>query len=601
MREMEGLPGTVKTLEELKEVARQGINLLSLFDRDLDTPRKMLSSLLSRLDEERFHLAVLGQFKRGKSTFLNAIVGENILPSSVVPLTAIPTSLRKGDEPEVQVIYLSGRKEKLKASSPDEIRTLLDEFVTEEKNPRNEKEVSQVVVRLKSPILEKGVVLIDTPGIGSTFRHNTEVTINFLAECDAALFMVSADPPITEVEIEFLREVKKKVTRLFFVLNKVDYLTEEEREKVRDFVLSVLTDEVGYTRPKIFLLSAREGLRAKREGDVEKWRESGMAEIEEFLVNFLAREKEKVFVEAMSKKVSDTLMDVRMRLSLILTSFQLPLEELERKVTLFNEKLKEVERKRTAFEDLIRGERKRTVEFLEEQAEILRSAAREYLESVLDRTISEKRGEKNLEKLVREAIASSIPGYFERILGEMSRKMDHHVSEVLKPYEAQADDLINSIRQNAAELFEVPYSSLEGASQLIMEKEPYWVTHKWSSSLSFVPEGAIDAFLPGAVRTQRVKKRMMKHVEELVLHNVENLRWVTLQNIDKTFRRFTSALDERMKEALEATKGAMEAAVKRRREKAQMAAEEIEKLKQAEEKVNRLIAQLEGEPLTESS
>ena len=87
----------------------------------------------------------------------------------------------------------------------------------------------QVEISHPAAILKHGVVLIDTPGIGSTFTHNTEATLNFLPQCDAALFVVSADPPLTEVEAEFLKEVRSRVSRLFFIFNKVDYLNEQEK------------------------------------------------------------------------------------------------------------------------------------------------------------------------------------------------------------------------------------------------------------------------------------------------------------------------------------------------------------------------------------
>ncbi|TGC07422.1 hypothetical protein CUN85_11510 [Methanolobus halotolerans] len=74
----------------------------------------------------------------------------------------------------------------------------------------------------------RDVVVIDTPGIGSTYRHNTEVTMGFLPQSDAALFLVSVDPPITEVELAFLKDIKSRVSKLFFALNKVDYLTKTE-------------------------------------------------------------------------------------------------------------------------------------------------------------------------------------------------------------------------------------------------------------------------------------------------------------------------------------------------------------------------------------
>ncbi len=553
--------------EMLKGFIRNGERALAGCGEDFRSYRKSLHALLERLMEERFHLAVLGQFKRGKSTFLNALLGEHILPSSVVPLTAIPTFIRPSKERRVKVTFIGGMAEEHPASSTEEIIALLEEYVTEGKNPKNVLHVAQVDVYLDSPVLGKGVVLIDTPGIGSTYKHNTEVTLNFLAECDAALFMVSADPPVTEVEVEFLKEVKKKVSRLFFVLNKIDYLGEGEREKMVEFFKSVLTGQADFGEDvKVFSISAKEGLSGREKGDTALWKKSNVGEVESFLIDFLAREKSRALAEAISRKVSDVFVDALMRVRLVLKSFAIPIKDLEERISLFNGKMEEISRQKQIFDDLLQGDRKRSVEYLEAQAEDLRGRGRDYLMEVVEGVLDAVEDEGNLEKVVRESIAASIPGFFERVLGEMSRNIDRKIGEVLTPHEKRADELIGTIRKTAAELFDIPYQPLEGASKLVVAREPYWITHKWSSSLSFVPEGSVDRFLPAGVRKGRVKKRMLKHIDGLVLHNVENLRWVTLQNLDQTFRKFTSALKERMGETLRSTVGAIEAAKKKRKE-----------------------------------
>jgi len=106
--------------------------------------------------------------------------------------------------------------------------------------------IAEVQVDLPAPILAGGVVLIDTPGIGSTYRHNTTATLNFLQQCDAALFLISADPPITETGLGFLRQVREKVPRLFFVLNKIDYLDDGELQEALEFYKRVLAEEAGW-------------------------------------------------------------------------------------------------------------------------------------------------------------------------------------------------------------------------------------------------------------------------------------------------------------------------------------------------------------------
>ena len=242
-----------------------------------------LGELRERLAQGRFHLAVLGQFKRGKSTLLNALLGEAVLPTAVVPLTAIPTFIRPGQTRAARIHFLDQREpQNAEVRTAGQLGEFLTGFVTETGNPKNTLGVAQVeVFHPAALLLGKGVVLIDTPGIGSTFRHNTEATLNFLPQCDAALFLVSADPPITEVEVEFLRQVRSKVSRLFFILNKVDYLSDDDRKAALEFLRKALTEQAGMSADAaIFCVSARQGLEARAKGNDGLWAASGMAQVE---------------------------------------------------------------------------------------------------------------------------------------------------------------------------------------------------------------------------------------------------------------------------------------------------------------------------------
>jgi predicted GTPase len=154
-----------------------------------------LVHLQLRLATERFQLAVLGQFKRGKSMLLNALLRGDVLPVGVVPVTAIPTFLESGVIPRICVTYSSQKVDAFKINEWDSLREHLTTFVTEERNPGNKLGIARVDVQMPSELLEHGVVLIDTPGVGSIFRHNSVAAVAVLPECDAALFVLSADPP----------------------------------------------------------------------------------------------------------------------------------------------------------------------------------------------------------------------------------------------------------------------------------------------------------------------------------------------------------------------------------------------------------------------
>ena len=520
-----------------------------------------------RLNEGRFHLAVLGQFKRGKSTFLNALLGEEILPTSVIPLTAIPTFIFSGNERRIRVIFADDTPSvEIRPATNAHVADFLGEYVTESGNPKNRRHVSVVEVFLPSEILQKGVVLIDTPGIGSTFRHNTEATLNFLPQCDAALFVVSADPPITEVEIAFLQEVKTKVSRLFFLLNKVDYLDPHEQETAQNFLVDVLKTQGGFSQPlEIFCLSSRLGLKAKQADDVSLWRECGLEKVESHLVDFLAGEKSQTLKRAIAGKALALLGEAQMTIELRIQAMQIPLEDLETRLKHFERELAEVEQERVVSHDLLKGSNRRMHEFLEEFSHELRTRSLAFLEGLIARTVKKGDSGKIEEDHLREILAQAIPGFFEHEMGAATALFEEKMRTTLKPFQQRADTLIEKIRQTAAQIFNVPYQAPESHDAFRVVEQPYWVTHKWSSSIRPISETFIDRFYSSEKRIERIVSRVMDQAKNLVVQNVENIRWPLFQSLDQTFLHFGSDLDDRLGETLEATHGAMKATLNSRR------------------------------------
>jgi len=552
---------------KLIAILDRGRKLLEELGEPFFTDRVRLRELEERLTTERFHLAVLGQFKRGKSTLLNALIGEPLLPTSVVPLTSIPTFLFPGPKHHVRIRFLDGRIEEFADLSCDRAADILANYVTEERNRKNNLGVAAAEVEHPSPLLHMGVVLIDTPGIGSTFRHNTDVTLKFLSQCDAALFVVSGDPPVTEVEVEFLNAVQTKVTRLFFVMNKADYLGDEERRHAVNFFKKVLREECGLnaTEP-IFTVSAKQGLQGKLSGDQSLWKSSGLDELQDHLLSFVVRDKTRTLQVALAKKARDTAADATMRIRLQCRSLQLPQEDLEKRIGIFEETIKEVKRERLAMGDLLSGDRKRTVDLLEAQAEESKRRAFSRLEAVAREALKTADKDEVAKQRLQDRLAEEVPLLFETELASLSDATERRIRETLQHYQDRADDLIEIIRRTAAELFEIPYAVTDGARAIERTHRPYWVTHIWSASIGSLPEGLVDHLLPFALRQRRLRKRLTDDIDTLVVRNVENIRWSTLRNLDDAFRHFSSTLDERLKETAEATRGAMRAAHRRREE-----------------------------------
>ncbi|QSZ66232.1 Dynamin family protein [Methanofollis aquaemaris] len=543
-----------------------------------------LLDLADRLDAGRFHLAVLGQFKRGKSTLLNALIGEDVLPRGVVPLTAVPTVVTYGARREVRVRFEDEGEEKVvQAGDAEEMRAVLLEYVAEDRNPGNEKHVASVEVVHPAPLLED-VVLIDTPGIGSTHRHNTETTLALLPRCDAALFLLSADPPITEVEVGFLREVRHAVPRLFFLLNKVDYLSEDEQETAVAFLREVLAGETGEDGEDltIFSVSARTGLRAREEGDEEAWRQSGLDAVVDHLVTFLVHEKEDVLCEAMERRARTVVDELRFHLELELRSHETPLEDLEEKCQVFDAVITEAEEKRQAIADQIEGDHRRVNALLEAEAGRLRESAIARLDEVAFEALRTSPQGRLDEQAAIDALAAFIPDYFSALLAETTALVDGDLAARLQRHQDQVDGLVESVRQEAATLFAVPTPARPRREIYVVEREPFWVLRKhWGSVLSPVGADLIERAMPSRLRARRMRARLTDQIERLALYNVENLRWATRQNIDAAFRRFKEDLDTELDEAVQVTGTAVRTASARRDREIEETAGEITRLKDA--------------------
>ncbi len=468
--------------------------------------------------------------------------------------------------------------------------------MTEEANPRNRLRVTRVDAFYPAKILSYGIVLIDTPGVGSTLRHQTDAAHEVLPECDIGFFVLSVDPPVTEAELAYLERVRPTVGRLFFVLNKIDYLAQTERGRRMEFLRRTLREHMpAEAEIPIFPLSARQDLQAKQEGDTEGVIRSGLAEIEHHVTQFLAHEKVGSLRRAVTAKAATVLDAAGMEIALGIRALEMPVEDLEQRAAQFAEAVGDIERQRLVARDLLGGDRRCALERLEEQAATLRREAQTALLGVLETALAAGQQSENPEEAPASAIAAAIPEFFELKLAEISRTFGAAVEELLAEHVRRAESLVGTVRQTAAALFDIPPIPLDASESFVIAREPYWVTQKWSETLSPFGEGALDKMLPAGLRAARLKRRLVEQIGELVERNVENLRWATLQNLDAAFRRFEGWFDDRLAEAIEATSGAIDAALLKRREHADRARNDLARLRQGAELLTALREELTGE------
>jgi predicted GTPase len=218
--------------------------------------------LAARVSEGRFYVACVGQFKRGKSTLLNALVGHEVVPTGFIPVTAVPTVIRFGDRPHARVRMRDG-------SWQDVAMSDLKEYVTEELNPENRKAVDGAEVFVPSPLLSSGMCFVDTPGLGSVFTGNTATTQAFIPHIDAALVVVGADPPIAGEELTLVEAVGKQVQDLILIINKADRTSDPERAAAVKFTREILGKRLHRPMGEVFEVSAAERMESR--GPLRDW------------------------------------------------------------------------------------------------------------------------------------------------------------------------------------------------------------------------------------------------------------------------------------------------------------------------------------------
>ena len=258
--------------------------------RGLQEATERCQALVVQLAEDRFNLAVVGQFKRGKSTLMNAVIGRDLLPTGLLPLTSAITTLCYGSAERVLL-----RRQGWTWEQEVPLAQLAD-FITERGNPGNEKGLLEARVELPLPFLRRGLHFIDTPGIGSARHENTATTYAFLPQMDAVIFVTSVEAPLSEAEERFLFDIRGQVRQLFIIVNKIDMLGSTEREEVLAYIQMRVEQIGGTDHVHLFPLSARDALIASLNHDDGGIQRSGLASFEQALTMFLAEEQGRTFL-----------------------------------------------------------------------------------------------------------------------------------------------------------------------------------------------------------------------------------------------------------------------------------------------------------------
>ena len=552
------------TYGALKQELQEGLSqldslLLAGAQQDL---HERLATVADKLARDRFHLAVLGQFKRGKTTFINSLLGADILPTGIVPLTSIVTLIAYGNEPGATVHFRNRRSQVIPLND-------VAAYVTERDNPQNKKNVARVEVTYPVAVLRDGVVLIDTPGIGSTYEHNTDVAYEFLPQVDAAIFVASVDPPLSRAEKDFLVAIREYAAKLFFVLNKIDYVSETERRELLDFLRTVLATELGIVEPKIFPLSAKRALAAALHGGED----GGLPAFRSTLDHFLLHEKGRVALTAAAGAAQRLTGEARFLLEVEQRALATPLEELEEKLAEFDRLRARAEQDHRDFQHLLKAESQQLMNVVDEELEALRTQEVPALEAALHAFADshpELKG-RDLGYAMQDELKRVLIDHFEGWRRAKEQRLDADFRAFSGRFVEAANQIIARVVELSAALFNLPPVPLASVEGLSAESRLYYMVGEDPVLLSIEPI-YFSTLLPGRFTRRFVVADAIKHVPTEAERNCGRLRYDLLTRIEQSVNRFAQQLAERIRLTLESIRRAIAAGTAERAHSGEQAA-----------------------------
>lgn len=315
-----------KTLLDLLARTEKAANTLSLSEKE-----KFFSQMQQILKDDSFRIQVVGTVKNGKSSFTNALIGEDILPVDDIPCTAVVSEVKYGKEKKAIVHFCSPLPTGLLNEIPEVTKRYIEKYnhgkgkdgkdvqipplevpydslnkyvaipepsmdiLTDD----NELEAYRAKIDKESPynaaelffpacILQNGVELVDSPGLNES-PLRTKVTLDYLEKADAAIYLLDASHPVTEEDgkvIEFTL-LKRGFKDLLMVANRIDLVKRRERQ-----IIYIQSKVQKYTtNKKVFAVSAKEACDAMKQNNPELFQQSGIPQFKEFLINYLTQKK----------------------------------------------------------------------------------------------------------------------------------------------------------------------------------------------------------------------------------------------------------------------------------------------------------------------
>jgi Dynamin family len=512
--------------------------------------REQIAALRDRLDAARLRVLVVGEAKRGKSTLINALLGRAVLPAGVTPLTAVATTVRYGDDPRAEVRFEDGHEEK-------QPLTALPDLVTERGNPGNRRRIAGVTVYLDAPVLAGGVELVDTPGTGSVFGWDTAAAHAALETMDAAVFVLTADPPVSAAERDLLGRVAGLSVTTFAVLNKADHLDSAGLAEAAEFTARVLREAAsragaGYPG-RVYAMSARAALEGGDPGFA-----AFAADFGAYLANKRSADLAASAI-AHARRIARSLLD---EVALTRRAAQMRAGEAAARVGQFSARLAEVAVGSRDALVIVNGESARMLFALNDAAEadaarLGREVSGE-LSAVLDGELraasAAQIGQAGRERMVALTVAAA-GAWRERQRAMIEQGLAGVDARLAAGLKAELDVL----RGSAAELLGLDLAVPEPGGRLAEDRRFFYTTADDPGQTELLA-GAIRRSLPGEFGRRRVREHLRREAPGLVASQIGRARGDLQYRLAEATRALATVVERRYADGTGRMRAALQAA-----------------------------------------
>jgi GTP-binding protein EngB required for normal cell division len=533
--------------QERTDLARGLEELLGLEQADKET----CAWLKAKLTEEAFNLVAAGQFKRGKSSVINALLGHAVLPVGVIPLTSVVTVLRYGPVPAATIVFDGGETREVAIDA-------LADYVTESRNPRNAKGVREVLVTYPSAWLESGVRLVDTPGIGSVYEHNSDITQRYIPQADAVLFVASVDQPMSRAEVDFLDRIRPYAGKVFCLLNKIDYLSADDLRESLAFSRQAVEGSLGVAAP-IYPVSAKMALEQKGGAGLGAQSESGFEAFEKALREFMTDEMDLIWLQSLTHNGLRIIAQARLRADLELAALSAPFKEIQEKLGAFTQKKQEVLHARADYRVLLEANVKDLLKAsIEPGLERFKSEERQRIVGFIEDWSHELRAlpSRGFQDALEQKLSVEIRSAYDEWLAVEEPKVAQAFDRICSRYWSDIQQTVDDLLSYSAALFNVQFEAPAQASLWAQNStfrykfwhEPVGLQTLTSSIVLALPKRLGDRLIIGRMRRRAVDLveihagRIRHDFEERLKRNVASFADQLLSRIEATVTGIEGAI-----------------------------------------------------------